>query len=243
VADQSAASCVKEVVAGFPGVHVISTQKGLSRGRNACLDALEGSADDIILFPNDNTWYLRHTLLNIDERMMSSDVDVLVGRLTYGDGSSPFPVPAGRTTLVRDTVLLASSTTMAVRSRWFTDGLRFDERLGSGSPTPYQAGEESDLLLKILQQGGRAELHADLIVCGDDSTASLPLWRQVRKTWGYGRGNTYVLRAHHLSRRMLALSLARPLVRAALSVALLDFRQAMVALARFAGRLRGLLPG
>lgn len=242
IADQSPDSGVSSLAAEFSVARIVASTGGLSRGRNDCLasGALDGPG--ILMFPNDNTSYPTGLLLAVQERMTSLDLDVLAGHLVYEDGSSPFPVPPGRTVLDRDNAALAMSATLAVRSSCFTKGLRFDESLGTGAPSPHQAGEETDLLLNILRDGGRAELHSDLVVCGQDATRQLPVAEQVKKTWAYSRAHTHVLRRHGFSWKTLVLTLLRPLVRSLLGLATLNGRQSLLAMTRFLGRCRGLAP-
>jgi hypothetical protein len=239
VADQSNGSAVRDLAARFPIARVVPSGRGLSVGRNACLDHLPEGEPAVVLFPNDNTSYPPGVLAGFRARM--GELDVLAGRLAYPDGTAPFPVPAERTVLHRGNAPLAMSATMAVRSTWFQSGLRFDEGLGSGADSPFQAAEETDLLLRILAAGGSAELHPDLVIGGEDATAEMPLGRQIRKTWGYARAHTYVLRRHGWSRGQLAATLLRPLARAVLSLVRLDHRQAIVAVTRSLGRCRGLV--
>jgi hypothetical protein len=242
VADQSENENVGKIAADFDFVQVIPSARGLSVGRNACLSAASLEEPTVVMFPNDNTWYPPGVLSTIRERMISRGLDVLAGRLVYADGSSPFPVPMGCTQLRRENAALAMSATLAIRSSFFADGLAFEETIGAGAPSPYQAAEETDLLLRILAAGGRAELHADLLVCGEDATRSLPLKMQIRKTWGYSRAHTYVLRRHKFPRRSLAIAVLRPFVRVFTSLVKLDVRQSVLAMTRFLGRCRGVLP-
>jgi hypothetical protein len=242
IADQSQGRAVGDVADGFSCAQVLTSGRGLSRGRNACLETLEQDEPAVVLFPNDNTWYPPGVLTAIQSRMESAELDVLSGRLEYRDGSAPFPVPLGRTNLRPENAAFAMSATLAVNSSWFTRGIRFDESLGAGARSPYQAGEETDLLLTLLAQGARAELHADLVIFGEDATGAMPLSQQLRKTWGYSRAHTYVLRRHGLSRKELIRALVRPLMRSLLSVVVFDLRQAVIAMTRFLGRCRGAVP-
>jgi hypothetical protein len=245
ISDQSSDGAVRQLAEKYCFTRVIATGRGLSIGRNACLETLDTLGLDestLVLFPNDNTSYPPAVLSEISSRMASLGLDVLSGRLEYADGSAPFPVPSGRTVLGAQTATFALSATIAVRSSWFIKGMRFDESLGSGASSPYQAGEETDLLLRLIKAGARVELHSDLVIHGDDATATLPIAQQIRKTWGYSRAHTHVLRRHGLSRGNLARSLVRPLMRTILSMAVLDFRHAVIAMTRFLGRCRGLVP-
>jgi hypothetical protein len=241
IADQSGGSAVRALARGFEQSRVIASERGLSRGRNACLAQLPSGAPAAVLFPNDNTWYDAGVLAEFAARMGEHALDVLAGRLVYMDGSAPFPVPKGRNNLVRANAALAMSATLAIRSSHFEAGLRFDEGLGSGARSPYQAGEETDLVLRILANDGRGELHSDLVVRGEDATRALALREQIHKTWGYSLAHTYVLRRHGLSRSHLARTIVRPMVRALLSLCRLDPRQAVLALTRCLGRCRGLV--
>jgi hypothetical protein len=134
------------------------------------------------------------------------------------------------------------SATVAVRATHFRAGDRFDERLGAGSLGPHQAAEETDLLLRLLAQGAKAELHPDIIIRGKDSTRRMPLRQQISKTWGYSRAHTHVLRRYDTPAPTLLRALVRPLGRAVFDFLRLDLRQSVLALTRFLGRLRGVFP-
>lgn len=189
---------------GHPAPHALTGERrvrwvdsggGISRGRNDAMATLEGEAD-LLAFPNDHSWYPAGTLAAAAARFDATGrPGALAGSLVEPLGPRLRLPPAGRT-LDRWTVWRAIEPAMFVAAGP-AQRLRFREEVGSGSSTPWQAGEGTELLLRLLA-GGHAVLSApDLVVRGEGERRSLSPDEWRRKVRSYARGIGYVLRLHH----------------------------------------------
>jgi hypothetical protein len=177
----------------FP-VRVVESSGGASRGRNDAVAAL-GCDVDVIGFPNDHSQYDVECLGRVATAFASSpDADAVACSLVEGT-TTRFELPAsGR--LDRMTVWRAIEPAMFVRRQAFERLGGFREDLGTGCPSPWQSGEGTDLLLRILEAGGAVESRPDIEVTGAGERRDLDADRLVAKHRGYARGTGFVYRVH-----------------------------------------------
>lgn len=175
-------------------VRWVDSGGGISRGRNDAMDVLEGDAD-LLAFPNDHSWYPAGTLAAAAARFEAMGrPGALAGSLVEPSGPR-MRLPAPGTPLNRWTVWRAIEPAMFV-SAGPAARLRFREDVGSGSPTPWQAGEGTDLLLRLLAAGDVVRSAPELVVRGEGERRSLSPEEWRRKLRSYARGIGYVLRLH-----------------------------------------------
>lgn len=211
--------------------------RGLSRGRNRGLATIRG---EIIAFPDDDCWYGPKLLAQVSETIDTRAVDGISVKLSAENGQgnllrwlehetsiTPWRIPR---TVTSATLFLRSELVQSI------DG--FDEELGSGSGTPFGAGEETDYILRALNTSARLDYVPTLAVFH-------PEWREegttqeIRaKVRRYNRGFGRVLRKH---KRYIDITywLARSLMGVAVKVARLDRRGLQHQLDQFSGRLQG----
>lgn len=214
-------------------------ERGLSRGRNVGWRQARGP---VVLFPDDDTLYpptfLEMGLAGL-ERL---GCDALAGR---ADERGRF---ARRPQRIRAANAWTTSVEWAVffRKPLLAALGGYDESLGVGATTPWQACEGQDLLLRALE--------ADFVCCYDPALVGAYLKSSLGKGDGrvrdraraYARGMGYVLRRHRYPLHMKLWWLLRPLGGSALS--LLRGRSgqaryyAAVAIGRFEG-MRGRIFG
>lgn len=169
--------------------------RGLSRGRNRGLTELRG---DVVAFPDDDCWYPAGLLADVRASLEDPALDGITTRLS---------APSGKANMLRwmderATVTPAriprtvTSATLFLRRVLVERVGGFDETLGSGSGTPFGAGEETDYVLRALATGARLEYLPTLEVFH-------PEWRDegaeddvLAKVTRYNRGFGRVLRKH-----------------------------------------------
>ncbi|MGQ7297603.1 glycosyltransferase family 2 protein [Quadrisphaera sp. KR29] len=243
VADQSAAGLPPLHVPGLD-VRVVRSSGGGSAGRNAAL-ALLGEEVDVVAFPNDHSTYPAQALGGVAAAFAAdpSLAALAVPLVEHGVPRSPSPP---RPELDDWTVWRAIEPATFFRRTAVEAVGGWDESIGTGSAGPYQAGEVTDLLLRLVRAGNAVRWSDAVHVVGEGENRQLAAAEVVRKHRGYGRGTGYVARRHGYPlrwrvRHVLA-PLARPLAhheRPLVSVA--------VGAARSLGRLEGLtgvvLPG
>jgi GT2 family glycosyltransferase len=211
--------------------------RGLSRSRNR---GIEGAEAQIIGFPDDDCWYEANFL----ERMASlfterEDCIGVTGLCLDGDGR-----PAAGGGLRRPVELTKRnawhcgvSTTMFLRRSAFDLVGGFDEGLGLGAATPYQSGEETDLLLRLIAAGERVIYCPDLVVRHPRSRLKGPRARERARVYGVGMGR--VLRSHAFPAAEALGHLARPVLGAIVAGCTFRPDLAWIRWARATGRWRG----
>ena len=203
--DQSEeASCTRVLEESGTAVAWLATTsgRGASRGRNA---ALRLATAPLVGFPDDNCWYREDTLDRVlDTFAADPGLAGLSGQQRTLDGRPSMlrwlgaPGPVTRTNFMRTTIM----STMFFRRRQLDEVGHFDEAMGVGSSGWYGAGEESDLLLRVLDAGGRVHYDPDLVVLQDEPRDE-PDAAFVRKMLRYGCGNGNLWRLHRLPRSQL----------------------------------------
>ena len=170
-------------------IEVTTSERGASRGRNTGVAALP-PGDRLLHFPNDTTWFPDGSIEAIRARASG----VQAGALTVVDEYGPkFELPAAGTPLDRWNVWSVIEMGLLMRRSLFDELGGFDAGLGTGAPTPWQAGEATDLLLRMLQQRpdlahSFAWLPSDVSVGGITDARGLTSGERRRKLRAYGRG-------------------------------------------------------
>jgi glycosyltransferase involved in cell wall biosynthesis len=217
--------------------------RGLSRARNAGWKLAKG---ELVIFPDDDCWYPPWLLSRGMKLLAASNAEVLTGRAADEAGRdingrySKAPHRIDRSNVwisgIEWVMLFKKSALQAVGG--------FDEEIGVGASTPWQACEGQDILLRILDKG--LTCHFDPTFFGHhmEFDQLAPQAMQV-KGREYGRGLGYVLRVHHYGWLSAAWWIGRPLVRVVLSILRGDVEKCRyffnIALGRLEGYMRHVL--
>lgn len=215
VVDQSNDGSCLPVIRDFADVlrcRGTTSPRGASTGRNAGADL---ASAPLLAFPDDNCWYRPDTVPAILGHLRPVD-DAICGMQVTSEGRpSMIRWPAHPTEVTRRNVHRTGiESTIVIRSRVFRSVGGFDPSLGVGSQSPYQSGEATDLLLRLLAAGFRVQYQPAVKVVQDDPAAD-PEPSYVPKMTGYGRGFGRIYRLHGLSRAHLLYALSRKVVASA----------------------------
>jgi len=234
--DERLAPLVESWTARLPLKH-LRAPRGLSRARNAGLAAATG---ELLAFPDDDCWYPPGLLPRVATRLEAAPE--LTGLCIRGvdpagrsllSGSPETPGPVRRLKVWRQGISIG----LFLRRGPVAALGGFDERLGAGAGTPWGSGEESDLLLRLLEAGGHLYYDPSMQVI-HPAPSSLADPAALARARAYGRGMGEVLRRHRLPRRFIAWQLLRALG-GALLAALRGRGTARLYLAALRGRWEG----
>jgi glycosyltransferase involved in cell wall biosynthesis len=211
--------------------------RGLSRARNVGWKAAQG---ELILFPDDDCWYPAWFLSRGIQLISASHADVLTGRAADEAGHdingrySPVPHTITRSNAwisgIEWVMLFKKAVLVAVNG--------FDEEIGVGASTPWQACEGQDILLRALDK--RFVCYFDPAFFGHhlEFDRLAPKLMQA-KGRAYGRGLGYVLRVHQYGCLAAAWWVGRPFAGLLLSILKGDFESCNYYLNVSLGRLEG----
>ena len=209
--DQSAdASCVRvlaEQGTRAQSAHTTSG-RGASRGRNA---GLALATAPVVGFPDDNCWFPPATPARVLAHFAAHPgVAGVSGRQLTVDGAPSMLRWRTRPgTVTRHNFLHTSIMSTMFFARAAIDAVgHFDEGMGVGSEGWYGAGEESDLLLRVLGDGGHVDYDPDVVVLQEE-TREEDDPRFAAKMLRYGSGMGHLWRLHRLSRAQLGYYAAR----------------------------------
>lgn len=235
--DDRLVSLVETFSADFTIRHVRSP-RGLSRARNVGIAAAK---TELIAFPDDDCWYTPDTLSTV-HALFANDpaLQIATGRTLDAQGApSVSPTGVSQCTITRDNFLACgNSNGIFVRASLLQAIGNFDEKLGVGAQTPYQSGEEADLLLRAIAFGAKLiyfphiTVHHDQVV-GQDNP------KRIERAAKYGAGFGALLRKHHFSLVYFGWRILRPLVGAGLALVRLNLNEARYKWAWLSGIWRG----
>ncbi|BBX17972.1 glycosyltransferase [Mycolicibacterium duvalii] len=173
-------------------IRTVVSPRGVSHGRNTAAAALPDTVE-WLHFPNDTT--------RIDPDFFEKLAPHCVPPATVcavqmvDDEGSRNPLPAPGTALTRRNVWGAIEPATLIRREAFLAAGGFDTALGSGADSPWQAGEGTDLLLRMSAQPDfLIQWVPDVVVHAHTEFAHLPAAERRRKLRRYGRGAGHLLR-------------------------------------------------
>jgi GT2 family glycosyltransferase len=225
----------------FPIVHLRSLP-GLSRARNVGMASATGC---IIGFPDDDAWYPAGTLAHVASLFDEGpDIAAYTGLCVDEHGN----ISAGGNGLTetcgdvnRNNVWRCGvSTSIFIRTSAAKAIGHFDEKLGLGSGTPFQSGEETDFLLRAISLDYKVRFRRDLLIHHPMPPQSADR-AMLRRTWGYGLGMGRVMRKHRYGALWAVSAVGRPMIGAIVSFGSGRLDTARLRIVRAAGRLQGLL--
>lgn len=235
VVDQNPEAYLGPLLDGYPSLPIVRarSEKGLSKARNVGLERASGT---IIGFPDDDCWYDGHVLPSADAFFASNpEIDLLSGRTLDADGNESVNRYAAESGPITRANVFATgnSNTIFIRRKVIAEVGGFDETLGVGASTPFQAGEESDFLLRCLEHGHRGYYDRSFTVRHDQVHESRE--RLHAYSVGFGR----VARLHNLGSSLFLARNVRTAVGGCLRVAKGDFEGARQRYICLTGSMRG----
>jgi hypothetical protein len=240
VCDQGRDGSVTELAGRWSGtvrLYVCRSRPGLSAGRNAVLNHAPGDITHFA-FPNDTTVLPANFVESVARHC--GDEDVL--EVSYlEEGRARYRLREGVEPLTRSNVWDVLEPAMILKRQVIEDADGFDEEIGTGASTPWQSGEGTDLLLRVLDRRPlQVRWLPQVTVIGVYQAHGLTENEARRKLRAYGRGFGYVAARHALPWHFHVVHLAAPLVKSVLRPRRAGFAAAM---ASSIGRAEGAVAG
>lgn len=218
IADQNSDDRLAPVVGRYtPHIRIkhFRSRCGLSAARN---DGLAVASGLFAAFPDDDCWYLPHTLATIDDLMKAHPT---MGGITVAccDADARPSVqnwPLREMEIyARNVWRCAVSIGIFLHREKITAVGGFDESLGVGAL--WESGEETDLLLRLLAGGMQILYQPEFLVGHANPTAQYDAAASARAL-SYGRGLGRVLAKHHRPLSEKVEVLVRPMLGAVLAI-------------------------
>lgn len=233
-------ACLSVAQEDWP-LRVVTTisPRGASIGRNVGRRLATGA---VVAFPDDDAYYPPATLSTVLDRFeVDQSLAGLCGQQQTSDGRPSMLRWRRHATSVTRWNFLHTSimSTMFFRRSWLDDVGEFDEVMGVGAPGWYHAGEESDLVLRVVEAGGRVDYDPSLVVWQDEPRDE-PDDAFVRKMLEYGCGQGHLWRKRNLPLSLLGWYLARKVVGAGVRTARGERTLARADIAWLRGNVAGL---
>lgn len=181
-------------------IKLIRSGRGLSLGRNRAIQMI-GHSDFYLLFPNDTSWYPAGMVSSIRACLIKSQPSfAALGVKNALQFRSR--IPERSVDLDRGNLWGIVEPGLVIKSSALLECGGFDERLGTGANTPWQSGEGSDLILRLLDVFGSKGFiwfPRQIFVCGITEAEGLTKEKRRQKLRAYGRGFCFVGRLHGYS--------------------------------------------
>lgn len=214
--------------------------RGLSRGRNR---GWQESHGQYAVFADDDCWYPPGLFDRVVQVFEETGADIVCGRATDDRGRSiNGRYETARQWIDRNNVWTTSIEWMVFFRRDILEPLGgYDEMIGVGAETPWQAAEGQDILLRALSKGYRCFFDPD--ICGHHAEIDVAITNDAtrRKALGYARGMGFVLRKHGFGIAGLAKWIGRPAGAALLYTLKRQPQRAHYYISVARGRLEGFL--
>lgn len=213
-------------------------ERGLSRGRNLGSSFAIG---DVLLYPDDDCWYpsdfLEKGLRFIDE----NEADFVTGRASDESGRSingRFEIEAQY--INRENVWTTQIEWVCFFKKTVVDTLNgYDNGIGVGSSSRWQACEGQDFVLRALDKGFKGYFTPDLFGHHEELNIQNPDDAMRKKGAAYARGFGHVAKIHKYSVPFIFYWAARPWANVLRNALKLNFPAAVYAMGVSFGRLEG----
>ena len=214
------------------------SDRGLSRGRNKGIAMASG---EVVLFPDDDCWYPDDFLERGLALMESTSADIVTGRAAKETGESingRFEIEAQEisrenvwTTQIEWVCFFKLSTLKALSG--------YDENIGIGASSPWQACEGQEIVLRALAADFKAYYSPDLFGHHEELDTRAPDAAMRKKGLGYARGLGRVLRMHNFGIGTALYWAARPAANAVINMCRLRVPRARYLAQVSIGRIQG----
>lgn len=227
---------IEKYMNDFPIIH-LKTPLGLSKSRNYGLNFVSG---DIIAFPDDDCIYPKDLLEKVKIIFEKEDIDVLCVRPVNFDLKTTAGKFLKKKTYVNffQGPFAFCSFTMFIKRDVIDKVGMFDEKLGLGSCSRYQAAEDLDYGLRIIQFGFKVLYTPEIYVYHPEKEREIGL-KELNRAFKYSLATQYVLKKNRFPIYYRIYYMIRPLGGVVLELIKLNFFKVIYHMVKFYGRLIG----
>lgn len=241
--DEALVNSVRKLSPSFPLKHLhVPRVRGASRGRNLGFEKAQG---DLICFPDDDCTYPPKLLEEVIALFERKKVDIVCGRAadeTGRDINGRFETEEQAVSF--DNVFSTQiEWTLFFKREAFEGVSGFDEAVGVGASTPWQANEGQDIVLRMLERGYAGWYDPCIFGHHPELNVVHPDARMRKKARGYARGMGYVLGRHGYSLAFFLKYIVRSAGGIVLSFLRLNLPRALYYFHVTTGRIEGYLGG
>ena len=213
-------------------------RRGISAAKN---DGWRRASGDVIVFPDDDCWFPPWFLRKGVEVLATTRADLVSGRFADNAGRSINGRYASRAQFItRQSVWITQSEAASFYRRELLEQMDgFDEALGIGSSSAWQAAEGPDFILKALKQSRLCYFDPSIYGFHREYDLDDPAAGMVKKGRTYGRGMGFVLRRHNYGTLTLIYWASRPLGSVFIASIKGQFHRILYSLSVILGRLEG----
>jgi glycosyltransferase involved in cell wall biosynthesis len=237
--DRRVADIIESRVWAFPLTRLARpTDRGVSRGRNV---GWRHTNREILMFPDDDCWYPPDLIARGLATLENFGADLLCGRVADQYGRSINGRFADYSAAIcRNNVWVCQCEGVTFVKRSLLESVDgFDENVGIGARSPWQAAEGPDFILRAMKHEAKCCYDPALYGYHDEFAITRPDDRTIRKVRAYGRGMGFVLRRHGYGPTSMLYWVSRSLANALWNLASARFRRARFYLAVALGRIEG----
>lgn len=169
-----------------------TSERGATRGRNA--GVAETTRGHLLIFPNDTTWYPDGSI----DAIRSHTANDFTVYIVEDEAGPKFSFKERTEPFTYRTVWDVIEPGFAVTRSAFEAIGGFDPNIGTGAPSPWQAGEVADLMYRWAQKAPDKLVSwvPSIIVGGVTDSAGLTPAERRRKLRAYGRGCGHIMRTY-----------------------------------------------
>jgi GT2 family glycosyltransferase len=161
---------------------------------------------DVVSFPDDDCWYPPDLLQRVADTLERNPAwDGLAGRTVDESARSSVMLWQKEPGLItkQNVWRTAITVTIFLRQALVEQVGFFDETLSLGSGTPWGSGDETDYVLRALASGFTLGYDPSIVVYHENPNPPFSS-SAAKRAYGYGMGNSRVLRMHGYPRRFAA---------------------------------------
>jgi glycosyltransferase involved in cell wall biosynthesis len=190
------------IIGTAPDLIHLRAAPGLSQARNL---GLKHATGEIIAFPDDDCWYEPTTLEFVD-RWFAENLSygiLCLGSRDLSGAVSGNRWPQKQCDVTRTNVFRTTATySYFLNRRNISHPLIFDPEIGPGAATIYGAGEDSELILSLMDSGIRGRFLKTRCI----GHPSKP-FDSTQRAWSYGAGFGRVMAKHRMRTQFIGLVL------------------------------------